>query len=150
KKWDIIYSKTKEHSWHLGQYVALYKLVCAIVRRIFGTPNHWLVHFLSGAIAGGIIWGEKTAVNHQINLYVFSRICFSMALSGIERGYWKNYSSYGYKVFAVLIWAIVMYLFEYEEHNVNPSLKESMDYLYHNDKDVTDWTVNSVLNFFKA
>jgi len=115
-----------------------------LVRQIF-----WLIHFLSGAVAGGIVWGAKTAVNHQINLYVLSRISYSMVLSGIERGYWK-YNPYGYKIFAILIWAIVMYLFEYEDHNVNPSLKESMDYLYHNDKELTDWSFKSLLNFVKT
>ena len=72
------------------------------------------------------------SVNHQINLYVFSRICMGMIRSGIERGWFKNYK-FGYYIFASMTWAIVMYLFEFESHNISRSLKKSMVYLYHNE-----------------
>jgi len=147
-KWNVIYSRTKEHAVHLGQYVALYKLCCAIIRRIFGTPNYWLIHFLSGAISGAMIWTKKTAVNHQINLYVYSRVCDSITRSVIERGYWKCNNVLAYQAFVVLLWAIGMYYFECEAYNLPQSTRESAYYTYHNEKDLPDWSIPSLLNFF--
>lgn len=88
-------------------------------------------------------------MNHQINLYVFSRICMGLVRSGIERGYIKYYK-WGYYIFASIIWAIVMYLFEFEGHNISRSLKRSMVYLYHNEfktptnlSEVKEWIMSS-------
>eukprot|EP00485_Elphidium_margaritaceum_P001032 CAMPEP_0202695004 /NCGR_PEP_ID=MMETSP1385-20130828/8713_1 /ASSEMBLY_ACC=CAM_ASM_000861 /TAXON_ID=933848 /ORGANISM="Elphidium margaritaceum" /LENGTH=251 /DNA_ID=CAMNT_0049350957 /DNA_START=55 /DNA_END=810 /DNA_ORIENTATION=- len=131
-----IFKKTKEHSLHLGHFVMMYKLLVVVVRRILRYPhNHFpIIHLLAGGIGGGIVWGKRTAINHQINLYVFSRIFMGLVRSGVERGYfdgtaWKKW----YLFFASLTWAIVMYLFEFEEHNLSRSLAASMRYLYHNE-----------------
>eukprot|EP00484_Ammonia_sp_Unknown_P025201 CAMPEP_0197051562 /NCGR_PEP_ID=MMETSP1384-20130603/26199_1 /TAXON_ID=29189 /ORGANISM="Ammonia sp." /LENGTH=252 /DNA_ID=CAMNT_0042484147 /DNA_START=35 /DNA_END=793 /DNA_ORIENTATION=+ len=133
---SVIIKKTQEHSVHLGKYVMLYKLLIVLIRRILNYPhNHFpIIHLLAGGIGGGIIWGQRTAVNHQINLYVFSRIFMGLIRSGVERGYfdgklWKQW----YLLFAAVTWAIVMYLFEFEEHNLSRSLAASMRYLYHNE-----------------
>eukprot|EP01084_Bolivina_argentea_P253654 426186_1 len=133
---SIIFKKTKEHSLHLGKFVCLYKLLIVIIRRIFNYPhNHFpIIHILAGAIGGGIIWGDRSAVNHQINLYVFARIFMGLIRSGVERGYfngkiWKLC----YLLFASTIWTIVMCLFEFEEHNISRSLAASMRVLYHNE-----------------
>ena len=94
-----------------------------------------MIYYISaGGIGGAIIWGQRTSVNHQINLYVFSRIFMGLIRSGVERGYfngklWKKW----YILFAAITWAIVMYLFEFEEHNLSRSLAASMRYLYHNE-----------------
>lgn len=146
---EVIYRKTKEHSVHLGQYVALYKFFVVFFRRVFmkKSNNYPIIHILAGAAAGSIIWGKKTSVNHQINLYVFSRIVFGLARSGIERGYWKNYGNKAYTIFAAVIWAIVMYLFEYEEHNIQRSLAASMQFLYHNEETIADLTLVSMWNW---
>ena len=143
---SIIYRKTKEHSLHLGQYVALYKFCVILFRRFLqkSTNNYPIIHLLAGALAGGIIWGKKTSVNHQINLYVFSRIVFGLARSGIERGYWKNYGNRAYVIFSAVIWAIVMYLFEFEQHNLQRSLAASMEYLYHNESTISNVTLFAI------
>merc|ERR1719474_1325297 len=97
--------------------------------------NHFpIIHILAGSIGGGIVWGQRTSINHQINLYVFSRIFMGLVRSAVERGYfdgesWKTW----YMAFAATTWAIVMYLFEFEEHNLSRSLAASMRYLYHNE-----------------
>jgi peroxisomal membrane protein 4 len=137
-----IIKKTQEHSLNLGKYVALYKLVCVLVRRLLvrsnvlsasqamGSP---IVHAMGGFLAGGYIWGARTSVKHQINLYVLSRVIFGLARLGIKRGVWKDYGSKAYYVFAAIIWALVMFLYEYESDTLSRSLKASMDYLYHNE-----------------
>mmetsp|Transcript_23182 Transcript_23182/g.20374 ORF Transcript_23182/g.20374 Transcript_23182/m.20374 type:complete len:252 (+) Transcript_23182:129-884(+) len=133
---STIFKKTREHSINLGRFVMLYKLLIVLIRRILRYPhNHFpIIHILAGGIGGGIIWGQRTSVNHQINLYVFSRIFMGLIRSGVERGYfdgslWKKW----YLLFASITWAIVMYLFEFEEHNISRSLAASMRYLYHNE-----------------
>ena len=88
----------------------------------------------AGGIGGGLVWGRRTSVTHQINLYVLSRIFMGCVRSAVERGYadgaqWRRW----YVVFAAATWAIVRYLFECEEHNLSRSLAASMRYLYHNE-----------------
>ena len=56
---------------------------------------------------------------------------------GIERGWWGNHSKSVYPLFAALTWAFVMYLFEFEKRNISQSMAASMEYLYHNDRDLT-------------
>eukprot|EP01083_Nonionella_stella_P044387 119517_1 len=152
----IIFKKTKEHSLHLGKFVCLYKLLIVVIRRLLSYPhNHFpIIHLLAGFIGGGIVWGERTSVNHQINLYVFSRIFMGLIRSGVERkvfdgSKWKIW----YLLFAATTWAIVMYLFEFEEHNISRSLAASMRYLYHNEmkapqnlKHAVEWLTTSSIN----
>ena len=40
-------------------------------------------------------------------------------------------------LFGAMVWAIVLWLFEHEPESLQPSLRASMDYLYH---DSNAWT----------
>jgi len=85
-------------------------------------------------------------VNHQINLYVFSRITMGIVRTMVENGYLKN-NQYAYRVFAAVSWAVVMWLFEFHGKNLQGSLRKSMLYLYHNEKllseskSIWDWFI---------
>lgn len=61
-----------EHGKKLGTFVFFYKTVCIILGKMVGERP--LNSFVAGFIVGGIIFGKKTPINYQINLYLFSRI----------------------------------------------------------------------------
>lgn len=64
---------TVEHARNLGGYVVSYKTLVCLMNRLRGvqSPVHSLI---AGALCGGLIFGEKSGVNTQIVLYLFSRV----------------------------------------------------------------------------
>lgn len=80
-----IFKNAWEHGRKLGTFVFFYKLFCLILEKMFGyRPFN---SFVAGFLVGGLVFGKKTPINYQINLYLFSRI--SIAL--IELCYYKLY-----------------------------------------------------------
>lgn len=129
---------TFEHARNLGKYVFLYKSLCCLLNRIRGkqSPVHSLI---AGAACGGLIFGEKSSVNTQIVLYLFSRVVQGTAEALAKRGYLPNWAFYPH--LTTICWAVVMYLFEDDGTTLQPSLTQSMDYLYKDsNKRISDWT----------
>lgn len=60
----------------------------------------------------------------------------------VKRGYIPQPQGDTFPWFAALVWGIVLWQFEYESDTLQPSLKSSMTYLYH---DSNYWT--SLRNF---
>ena len=67
----------------------------------------------------------------QINLYLLSRITAGLARVAVKHGYLPSPSFDVFPWFAALMWGIVLCLFEYEKDTLQPSLQNSMTYLYH-------------------
>ena len=67
----------------------------------------------------------------QINLYLLSRITSGLAKVAVKHGYLPAPSFDVFPWFAALMWGIVLCLFEYEKDTLQPSLQNSMTYLYH-------------------
>jgi peroxisomal membrane protein 4 len=67
-----ILKMTLEHASNLGKFVCLYKLLCAVLERLYKKTS--LNNFFAGMVCGYFVWGDKTPVNYQIVLYLFSRI----------------------------------------------------------------------------
>jgi peroxisomal membrane protein 4 len=61
-----------EHGKKLGTFVFFYKATCILLAKLFGSRP--LNSFIAGFLVGGLIFGKKTPINYQINLYLFSRI----------------------------------------------------------------------------
>lgn len=78
----------------------------------------------------------------QINLYLLSRILYGLAKLSVKRGYVPAPKGEVFPWFAAIVWGIVLWLFEYEQDTLQPSLKSSMTYLYH---DSNRW--NNFKNF---
>jgi len=137
-----IFNKTKSHALRLGSFVACFKLVMIIQRRLQGGEETRLHHFIAGLVGGGIVFGDKTSVVHQINLYVFARVMMGFIRMIAELA--KRTATHtkptvklapnSYKMFGALTWGLVMYLFEYKEHYISRSMASSMHFLYHNPK----------------
>ncbi len=66
-----------EHGKNLGLFVFSYKAGYKILNKIIKPTS--FNHFLSGLIFGTLIFGKKTGVNHQIVLYLFSRVTVALA-----------------------------------------------------------------------
>ena len=109
-----------------------------------GEPERPYHSLIAGATGGYIIWGRYSSVNHQIVLYLASRI-----LVGLSKRVWESvYQKPGhfgrndlnqgsilqhprtYPLVAATVWGIVMLLFEESPHVLHRSLKKSMDEIY--------------------
>lgn len=76
KNIKIIFKNAWEHGRKLGTYVFLYKLCCVLLKNAFGyRPFN---SFIAGFVVGGLVFGKKTPINYQINLYLFSRITIAL------------------------------------------------------------------------
>jgi peroxisomal membrane protein 4 len=114
-----------------------------------GQPERPYHSLLAGAAGGYIVWGRYSSVNHQIVLYLTSRILVGLAKRGWEHVYErpghfsdsnKNSNSNSndsilqhprtYPFVAATVWGIVMFLFEESPHVLHRSLKKSMDDIY--------------------
>lgn len=108
-----------------------------------GEPERPYHSLLAGAAGGYLIWGRYSSVNHQIVLYLTSRILVGLAKRGWEHVYQKpghfqngnNASSVlqhpqTYPLVAATVWGIAMLLFEESPHVLHRSLKKSMDEIY--------------------
>ena len=100
----------------------------------WGKPAvHWHAA-VAGAIGGYVVWSGYTSINYQIVLYLLSRIliaCVSLAAKKGIMPFTMCTFSKVYPVLAVSLWATVMWLFENAPESLHPSLKRSMDFLYH-------------------
>lgn len=109
-----------------------------------GEPEKNYHALLAGATGGYLIWGRYSSVNHQIVLYLTSRILVGLAKRGWEHfhqqpGHFGGTNSntdsilqhpQSYPVVAATVWGIVMLLFEESPHVLHRSLKKSMDEIY--------------------
>lgn len=80
----------------------------------------------------------------QINMYLLSRILFALSHLAVEKGLVPQPKHDPFPLFATLVWGIVLWLFEYYPHTLQPSLQSSMNYLYHDSNvwhDVTDFLI---------
>jgi peroxisomal membrane protein 4 len=127
-----------EHGKNLGLFVFSYKAGYKLLNNLIKPSS--FNHFVSGLIFGALIFGKKTGVNHQIVLYLFSRVAIALATllyrkfaSLNSNGNGKiNFieKDYGYYLLSAVCWGIVMWLFEKDKSTLQPSLKNSMEFLY--------------------
>lgn len=81
-----IFRNAWEHGKKLGTFVFFYKATCLILSKIWGArPSN---SFIAGFVVGGLVFGKKTPINYQINLYLFSRII----IAAVEYLYKKKFA----------------------------------------------------------
>ena len=88
---------------------------------------------LASVVGANFVWANYNSVNYQIVLYLFSRITVGLVRLLAEKNWWPfrlaNFDS-TYPRFAVFVWAVVMYLFEYHPGVLQGSLHASMVDIY--------------------
>ncbi|CAI5778058.1 peroxisomal membrane protein 4 isoform X2 [Podarcis muralis] len=128
EKLKAIVRATYTHSRNLAYFVFTYKGLLALQSRMQGKkiPFH---SFLAACIGGWLVFGENNNINSQINMYLLSRILFGLSRLAVEKGYIPEPKQDPFPLFAALVWGIVLWLFEYHRHTLQPSLQSSMTYL---------------------
>ncbi|KAJ7456661.1 peroxisomal membrane protein 4 [Mycena latifolia] len=145
----VIYRATKQHAFNLAKFVSLYKTFMLIQQKANGGKPRSSDTFLAGLLGGYFVFGERSAVNEQIVLYVVSRVVSSFipragspysssappaAGSAIVKPMPPD-SRY-FTFFAALSWGAVMWLFEHRGETIQPGMFNSMTYLY---RDSESW-----------
>ncbi|KAJ1728658.1 hypothetical protein LPJ61_003919 [Coemansia biformis] len=137
EKLVAILKATKAHARGLAFFVTAYKSAMLLQRHMSPSGKNTDLHaFVAGCVGGYFVFGEKTSVNQQIILYLFSRIAMGLANTAIKAGNVKTPSN-SFAVFAALCWGAVMVLFRRDKSVLQDSLQGSMTYLY---EDSNHWT----------
>eukprot|EP00299_Pterocystis_sp_00344_P012908 c6259_g1_i1.p1 GENE.c6259_g1_i1~~c6259_g1_i1.p1 ORF type:complete len:186 (-),score=25.45 c6259_g1_i1:71-628(-) len=134
EKLSKILELTFTHARNLCCFVTLYKALLEVMRKITGkkSSSHSAV---AGAIGGYLVFGTNSPVNQQINLYLLSRIIFA----GVKLAASRNVvpapegsalERHSFSMFAAVVWAVVMWMFEFQDNVLQPSLRKSMKFLY--------------------
>ncbi|KAF5368509.1 hypothetical protein D9758_002344 [Tetrapyrgos nigripes] len=140
---NVIYRATRQHAFNLAKFVSLYKTVLLLQKKLNGGKQRSLDTFIAGLLGGYVVFGERTAVNEQIVLYVVARVVASFiprATSPYNATPSSPRSSAPVKplppdsryftMLAALSWGAVMYLFNDRGQTIQPGMFNSMTYLY--------------------
>ncbi|XP_077581966.1 peroxisomal membrane protein 4 [Stigmatopora nigra] len=134
EKLRAILKATYTHSRNLACFVLTYKGLQALLAKLQGRrlQSH---SFLAACVGGCLVFGDNNNINSQINMYLLSRILFAFSRLAVEKGLCPQPRRDPFPLLATLVWGAVLWLFEYHPHTLQPSLRSSMSYLYH-DSDV--------------
>ncbi|XP_063104574.1 peroxisomal membrane protein 4 isoform X2 [Cavia porcellus] len=135
EKLRAILQATYTHSWNLSRFVFIYKGLCTLQAHLQG-QTHQAHSFLAACLGGILVFRENNNINSQINMYLTSRALFALCRLGLEKGYIPEPRWNVFPAYTGLVWGIVLWLFEYHRHTLQPSLQSSMTYLY---KDSNEW-----------
>jgi len=138
----VICRATKQHAMNLAKFVSLYKTFLLIQKEANGGKERSADTFFAGLLGGYLVFGDRTAVNEQIVLYVVSRVVASFiprssspyspsaspANSSAVRP--RPPDSRYFSLFAALSWGAVMWLFKNRGETIQPGMFSSMTYLY--------------------
>jgi peroxisomal membrane protein 4 len=94
-----------------------------------GYPERAHHALLAGTIGGYVVWGRYSSINHQILLYLASRMSLALWKRVVLKGESKPHPR-AFSVISALMWGLAMMLYEDSPHVLNPSLKSSMDEIY--------------------
>ncbi|KAM9590085.1 peroxisomal membrane protein 4 isoform 1-T1 [Trichechus inunguis] len=142
KLWAILQS-TYTHSRNLAYFVFTYKGLCALQSHVQGKT--YQVHsFLAAFIGGFLIFGDYNNINSQISMYLMSRTLYALCRLGVEKGYIPEPRWDPFPLVTATIWGLVLWLFEYHQSTLQPSLQSSMTYLYEESNvwhDISDFLI---------
>jgi len=132
----VIFRATKQHAMNLSQFVAIYKSLLLLQRKLNGGKERQQDPFFAGLLGGYLVFGERNAINEQIVLYVCSRVVASLIPRArsppTESAVVKPVppDSRYFSLFAALSWGAVMWLFQHRGEAIQPGMFSSMTYLY--------------------
>ncbi|GJJ69968.1 peroxisomal membrane protein 4 [Entomortierella parvispora] len=124
----FVLKATRQHARNLAFFATIYKTLLIVQRRMHGKERP-LDSFLAGLVGGYMVFGENNNVNQQIVLYLFSRIMMGLAKLPVKKNVIAE-PTQTFPIFASLVWATVMFLFQNERDVLQPSLQASMQYIY--------------------
>ncbi|OTB05973.1 hypothetical protein M426DRAFT_319351 [Hypoxylon sp. CI-4A] len=151
EKVALVFRATRTHARNLARFAFVYKLSCYVLKHYGATPGKEGRYdsFLAGLLGGYVVFGGRgkrsgkiSSVNQQIVIYVFARVVLALAKlavrpeggTGLPIVSRENVSGaisyYAWPVFAATSWAAVMHLFRHHAEELQPSLRNSMTYIY--------------------
>lgn len=68
----VIYRATRQHAFNLAKFVSIYKTLLLLQKKINGDKERNIDTFVAGLIGGYIVFGERNAVNEQVD-HIFHR-----------------------------------------------------------------------------
>ncbi|KAI0343934.1 peroxisomal membrane protein 4 [Trametopsis cervina] len=135
-----IFRATKTHALNLAKFVSLYKTMLLLQKKANGGKERSLDTFIAGLIGGYVVFGERSAINEQIVLYVCSRVVASFIPRAPSPYNMSSTASSAVKpvppnarhfsIFAAVCWGAVMWLFQERGETIQPGMFNSMVYLY--------------------
>ncbi|KAI1336867.1 peroxisomal membrane protein 4 [Xylariaceae sp. FL0016] len=151
QKLALVFRATRTHARNLAKFATIYKTALYVLKRWGSTPGkegHYDT-LMAGLLGGYLVFGGRSrrsgkisSVNQQICIYVFARVVLALAALAIQPGSpsalpWVSHESrsaaishYAWPVFAATSWAAVMHLFRHHPDELQPSLRNSMSYIY--------------------
>ncbi|KAJ9453835.1 hypothetical protein DIPPA_21366 [Diplonema papillatum] len=132
KKIQKVLDNAWTHARNLGGFAFIFKALLVVLRRYSGMRKSWH-SAVAGLCGGSVIWSTDDPIVVQINLYLFSRICFGAAKLGadaLEMTPNKEQTARNYKVFGSVVWMVVMWLFYNHPLKLQQSLAASMQEIY--------------------
>ncbi|XP_006860741.1 PREDICTED: peroxisomal membrane protein 4 [Chrysochloris asiatica] len=142
-KLRAILQATYTHSRNLAYFVFIYKGLCALQSQVQGA-TYQAHSFLAAFIGGLLVFRENNNVNSQINMYITSRVLSALCRLGVEKGYIPEPRWEPFPMVTAVMWGLVLWLFEYHRHTLQPSLQSSMTYLYDDSNvwhDISDFLI---------
>jgi len=136
-----IFRATMQHALNLAKFVSIYKTLLLIQKKLNRGKERSADTFIAGLFGGYVVFGNRTAVNEQIVLYVASRVMASfIPRAGVPYSTSSPTSpaitkplppdSRYFSVFAALSWGAVMWLFKHRGQTIQPGMFSAMQYLY--------------------
>lgn len=136
EKFKLIFRATRTHARNLAKFATIYKLTCLVLRRLNHGKERKYDTFFAGLIGGYGVFGRgiQSSVNQQISIYVFARVVLALAKMSTQKHVVPDPNGSttrnAWPVFASLSWAFVMYIFRWYPDMLQPSLRNSMKYMY--------------------
>ncbi|KAH7410877.1 peroxisomal membrane protein-like protein [Cadophora sp. MPI-SDFR-AT-0126] len=146
EKLSLILRATKTHAQNLAKYATVYKLTMLALKHMGSEPGKEGLYdtFFAGLLGGYLVFGRRSkrghisSVSKQIVIFVFARVCLSLAELSIKPAVGiikdpalsKRIGHDAWPVFAALSWGSVMWLFRWYPDTVQSGLRSSMDYIY--------------------
>jgi peroxisomal membrane protein 4 len=131
-----IIKPTYEHALNLGLFVIIYKTAVCLLKRVFKSETK-LFNFFAGIIGAYFMWSKKSNVNMQIMLYLLSRNILAISKI-ISEKYMPDFNE-GFFITSIVVWGVVMFLFEFQPAALQNSLKNSMDFIYKDSNFYKGW-----------
>lgn len=119
---------TQRHALRLGLFAVVYKAIKSVLEKC--GLDLGLRSFSAGLIGGALVWGERDAVNMQLALYIFSRVCLTLWNRFVQPSNACAKRVFQFPLFSAVVWGLVMCIWEGDAESLPPSLTSSMNFIY--------------------
>jgi len=142
----VIFKLTAQHAIGLAKFVTLYKTILLVQKKLHGGKSNSADTFFAGLAGGYVVFGDRTAINEQIVLYVVSRVLASFiprdaSVKPPSTGAGKPIppNARHFSIFAAVAWGAVMWIFQERGETIQPGMFSSMNYLYRDSEKWKNW-----------